>query len=202
MDQRQEGYKATGSRAEMEAEEDDNDEEEGNRDRDTPRGAPVEVIHVRGDVPPPEKNADLPEFTPGCVHLLLREVYEDFPHHNDRSHLDGVFTYNAIWKRRWHRLAAQSASWYAMPSGSVGRRFTAILAVEWHGILGRSWNNKRPLVFTHVVLMNILSVRRAKEIHARITRRMDLWERGLHVGLVGDAKAEGAAREVRAASGG
>ena len=31
---------------------------------------------------------------------------------------------------------------------------------------------------------------------------MELWKRGLHVVLVGDAKAEGAAREVRAASGG
>ena len=31
---------------------------------------------------------------------------------------------------------------------------------------------------------------------------MDLWERGLHACLVGDAEAEGAAREVRAASGG
>ena len=31
---------------------------------------------------------------------------------------------------------------------------------------------------------------------------MDLWERGLHAGLVGDAEAEGAAREGRAASGG
>ena len=31
---------------------------------------------------------------------------------------------------------------------------------------------------------------------------MDLWERGLHVGLIGDAEAEGDARERRAASGG
>ena len=36
-------------------------------------------------------------------------------------------------------------------------------------------------------------------IRARITRRMDLWERGQHAGLVGDAEAEGAAREGRAA---
>ena len=35
-----------------------------------------------------------------------------------------------------------------------------------------------------------------------ITRRMDLWERGIHAGLVGDVEAEEAAREVRAASGG
>ena len=33
-------------------------------------------------------------------------------------------------------------------------------------------------------------------------KQMDLWERGLHAGLVGDAEAEGAARENRAASGG
>ena len=44
--------------------------------------------------------------------------------------------------------------------------------------------------------------RRAREIWSRITRRMDLWERGLHAGLVGDAKAEEATREGRAASGG
>ena len=31
---------------------------------------------------------------------------------------------------------------------------------------------------------------------------MDLWERGQHTALVGDAKAEGAAQEGRAASGG
>ena len=31
---------------------------------------------------------------------------------------------------------------------------------------------------------------------------MDLWERGLHAGLLGDAKAEGASREGRASSGG
>ena len=36
----------------------------------------------------------------------------------------------------------------------------------------------------------------------RITRRMDLWERGICAGLVGDAEAKGASREGRAASGG
>ena len=57
----------------------------------------------------------------------------------------------------------------------------------------------RPLVFAHVVLTKTLGVRQAQEIRARITRRMDLWERGQHVGLVGDAEAEEAAREGRAA---
>ena len=43
---------------------------------------------------------------------------------------------------------------------------------------------------------------RAKEIWTRITRQMDLWERGLHSGLVGDAEEQGVDRESRAASSG
>ena len=89
-----------------------------------------------------------------------------------------------------------------MPSGAVGRCFTEILAAEWRGVLGRSWKSKRPLVLSHIVLTNTLGVRRDQDIWARLMRRMDLWERGLHVGLVGDAEAEGATREVRAATGG
>ena len=44
-----------------------------------------------------------------------------------------------------------------------------------------------------------LGVRKAWEIRDRITRHMELWERGQHDGLVGDSKAEGDAREGRAA---
>ena len=65
-----------------------------------------------------------------------------------------------------------------------------------------SWISDRPLVFSHVILTKTLGVRRAKEIRARITRRMNLWKMGLHEGLVGGAEAEGAAREFRAVSAG
>ena len=81
----------------------------------------------------------------------------------------------------------------------MGRRFTAILAAEWRGVISRIWNSKRPLVFAHVVLKKTLGVRWDREIKARITRGMDLWERGHHTGLVGDAEAEGAARKGRSA---
>ena len=67
--------------------------------------------------------------------------------------------------------------------------------------ISRSWNFKRPLVFAHVVLTQTLGICRAKEIRARITRWIDIWERGLHAGLVGDAEAEGGTREGREASG-
>ena len=82
----------------------------------------------------------------------------------------------------------------------MGRRFTAILAAEWQEVLNRSWNYERPLVFAHIVITKMLGVRRAQDIWAWITWRMDLWYRGLHAVLVGYAEAEGAAREGRSAS--
>ena len=133
---------------------------------------------------------------------MLQGVYGDFPHHYNWSHQDGGIADSAALQRHWRRLAAKSASWYATPSGAVGRQFTAILAAEWQGVLGRSWNSKRPLVFAHIVLMKTLSVPQAREIRARIIQRMNLCERGLHAGLVGDAEAEGDAREGRSPSGG
>ena len=162
-------------------------------------GAPVEVRCVGGDATPPEENADLLGFIPERAHLLLQGVYVDFTHHNNGSHLDGEIADDTACQRRWRRLAAQSTSWYAKPSGAVGFRFMAILAAEWRRVLNRSWNSERPLVFAHVVLTKTLGIYRAQEIRARITRRMDLWERGQHADLVGDAEAEGAAREGRSA---
>ena len=35
-----------------------------------------------GDLPSTEEGADLHGFNPARTHLLLREVYEDFPHRN------------------------------------------------------------------------------------------------------------------------
>ena len=126
------------------------------------------------DVTPPEENADLPGFTPERAHLFLQGVYGDFLYHNDGSHLDMGIADDAAWQRCWRRLAAQSASWYATPSGAVGRRFTAILTAAWRGVISRSWNSKRPFIFAHVVLTKTLAVRRAREIRDRTTRRMDL----------------------------
>ena len=145
---------------------------------------------------------DLPEFTPDLAHLLLQGVYRDLLHHNDRSHLYGGVLDKAVWQRCWRRLAVYLASWYATPSGAVGCWLMAILAAEWRGVLRRTWYSKIPLVFSHVVLMKMLGVCRARDIWDRITRKMDLWERGIHMGLVKGIEVEGAVREGRYASGG
>ena len=85
---------------------------------------------MEGDFIPPEENADLPDFTPEHVHILLQEVYGDYQNHNYGLHLDGGVVDDAIWQHYWRRLAAQSASWYNTFSRAVGCRFTAILAAE------------------------------------------------------------------------
>ena len=125
-------------------------------------------------MPPPEEYANFPGVTHKRAHQVLQGVYGDFLHHNDEAHLDGEISNDALWQHCWGRLAAQSTSWYVMPSGGVRRRFTAILAAEWRGVIVRSWNSERPLVFAQVVLTKTLGVRRAREIQARIMRQMDL----------------------------
>ena len=44
----------------------------------------------------------------------------------------------------------------------------------------------------------MLFVCKAREIWSIISISMDLWERGINMGLSGDTEAEGATREVRA----
>ena len=109
--------------------------------------------------------------------------------------MDGRVLYNAVWKHCLRRLTMQFSSWYATPSRAICCRFMAILYTELQGVLSRSWNSERPLIFSHAVFKNTLGVCRDIEIRAIVTRRMDLWERDLHAGLVGEAKVEGASRE-------
>ena len=62
------------------------------------------------------------------------------------------------------------------------------------GLLNKIWNSERPLIFACVVLTKMLSARKDRDIRSRFTSRMKLWERGIHVGLVGDTEGEGYSR--------
>ena len=67
----------------------------------------------------------------------------------------------------------------------LGSWFKAILAAEWQSVIIRSWNSRRPLVFVHVILTKTLIICKARGIQVRFNRRMVLWYRGLHTGLLG-----------------
>ena len=144
-----------------------------------------------------EEGADLQGFTPARANLSMREVYGEFPHHNNGTHLAGGFLDHTTWQSCWGQLAAQSASWYSMPPGKMGRQFTAVLAAEWRGVLDQKCDSERHLIFAHVVLNKTMGGRKFREIWARIDNRLDLWERGIHAGLVGGALADVRSREGR-----
>ena len=48
-----------------------------------------------------------------------------------------------------------------------------------------------------MVLTKILGARKAREIRARIDHQLDLWERGIHAGLMGYALTDGRTRKCR-----
>ena len=62
-------------------------------------------------------------------------------------------------------------------------------------MLDQKRNSERPLFFAHVVLTKTLGAHKAREIRAMINRQLDLWERGMHAGLVEDALTESRAQE-------
>ena len=81
----------------------------------------------------------------------------------------------------------------------MGRRFTAVLATEWRGLLDWKWNSEQPLVFVHVVLKRTKGACNVRETQARINRRLDLWEKDIQVILLGSALVDKRPREVHVA---
>ena len=59
------------------------------------------------------------------------------------------------------------------------------------------WNSNRPLVFEYTVLTKMLGIHYEWEIWERINQHMELWDKGLHKGLMRNLESEGASREVR-----
>ena len=69
------------------------------------------------------------------------------------------------------------------------------LAAKWRGVRDRIWNYEIPLIFAHVIMMKTPGACQAKDIRARISWWMDLWEACHHYYLVRDTESEGASRE-------
>jgi hypothetical protein len=138
----------------------------------------------------PETGADLPEYHITSADRKLAAVFGDHIHNNDGTHLSGGIADDHLWQRRWRKLVAHSPARYEAPKGKVGKRFISLLADEFQGVTARHWNSERPLVFVAVVLEKQDGVRRAQDIRARLTQRMDLWEQGRIGALVDDTVAQ------------
>jgi len=121
---------------------------------------------------------DLPGAVISEVDRKMDEVYGDHVHQNPGTHLDGGISDDKKWQEYWSHLVVYPTQTYDSPSGSVGRRFTSLLADEFDGILSRKCNSERPLVFSMVILQRTRNVRKSKDIKSRISKRLDAWEQG------------------------
>jgi hypothetical protein len=122
-----------------------------------------------------ETGADLPgyELTPGD--RQLDAIYGDHCRSNPGDHLDGGVPGDSLWQSHWRRVVQISPSLYSVPNGAVARRFFTLLVNEWRTAReDRTSNSEKPLVFPVVILHKTLAVRRAKDIRALITQRLDL----------------------------
>ena len=146
-----------------------------------------------GEATPPEENADLLGFTPERAHLLFQGVYGDFPHHNHGRIWTGESQTMLHVSVAGARLLRNQLAGTPRPLERWGDASWKSWRLNGGGVLNSSWDSDIPHVFAHVVLTKALGIRRARQIWSRITRCMDLWERGQHAGMVRDAKVEGAA---------
>ncbi|KAI2504762.1 hypothetical protein MHU86_9698 [Fragilaria crotonensis] len=156
--------------------------------REDPEAAP-------GPAVTPDAGADLPGYFVTAADRLLDAAYGDHVHDNAGTHLHGDFSDDALWQRRWRKMAQIATTRYQAPAGRVGRRFIAILTSEFRGVRERRWNSERPLVFVATVLQTTQGVRRAKDIRSRLAQRMDLWDQGHYKALVDDDEGEVLSRQ-------
>jgi hypothetical protein len=73
---------------------------------------------------------DLPGAVISEADLKMKEVFGDYVHQNDGSHLDGGIKEDGAWQEQWRKLIALPSQRYDAPNGAVGRRFVNILALD------------------------------------------------------------------------
>ncbi|KAI2507266.1 hypothetical protein MHU86_7102 [Fragilaria crotonensis] len=78
--------------------------------RDDPEAAP-------GPAVTPDAGADLPGYFVTAADRLLDSAYGDHVHDNDGTHLHGDFSDDALWQRRWRRMAQIATTRYQAPAG-------------------------------------------------------------------------------------
>ena len=119
---------------------------------------------------------DLPGAVISEADRKLLDVYGNYIHQNDGSHLDGGIADDAEWQDRCRKLVVLPAQRCQAPGGPVGRRFVRMLAAELEGVTSRKWNSERFIVFQMVILQRVKGVTKAGDIKRRLSTRMDSWE--------------------------
>ena len=61
-----------------------------------------------------------------------------------------------------------------MPQGVVENRFSELITAENLGDLYQSYNSKRPLDFSHIIIMKTLGIFWSRDVQARLIQQMKL----------------------------
>eukprot|EP00117_Sycon_ciliatum_P000153 scpid67399/ scgid6335/ len=78
----------------------------------------------------------------------------------------------------WWKTGALRGEQYEIPDGNVGLRFCNILADEIERSNSKRQSSEREFIFAALVLQRNTMIRKEKDIHRLLTRRMDMWEAG------------------------
>ena len=137
-----------------------------------------------------ENSSDLEGYQKTEVDKELQRVYGDYVHKNLGTHLDGGVRDDADWQRRWRALVVWPSRRFEVPKGAVGHKYVAQITKELSGIMNRTWNSERFLVFQMVILQRSPKVVSATAIRNRIKSRLQLWMNGEFEWLVHDTVTE------------
>jgi len=77
-----------------------------------------------------------------------------------------------IWERSIHSKKAL----YRIPGGSIGRRFTSLMAKEIQLLAQAKEKSERSSIFGRLLLQWDKQIKKTADIKRLISRRMDLWE--------------------------
>jgi hypothetical protein len=137
-----------------------------------------------------EEGADLAGYTSTPADRLLDSVYGDHAHANAGTRLDGGVQGDRDWQLLWKRMVQISPDRYFVPTkGPVGKRFLTIFAHELQEVrLNRTANSEKPMIFAATILQSVPTVTQAKDIKARLTTRMNMWQKGEYKALVDDTE--------------
>ena len=78
----------------------------------------------------------------------------------------------------WSEAVALQGKQYELPDGRVGTRFVHMLAVELERLAAGRQSSERVFLFSMLVLQRDKLVKKGRDIHPLLTRRLDMWEGG------------------------
>lgn len=132
---------------------------------------------------------DTPGYVMKAVDHKLKEVYGDYLHQNDGTHLHGGVKDDKMWQDYFNRLIVSTPQYYKTPNNAVGKRFVQGLAALINDmVLSRTCNSEKILVYIVTTHIKMTGTHSAADIRKRFSQRLDAWDAGKFEMLVQDTE--------------